>query len=176
MPARNARQRPRQPHAAGAHGDSRHPPSHAAKVAPPAVQRLLLARPDQARPDGRQERRARQAPSIDLEILFDYKSAEVTPQAAAALTTLGRALTDARLADDSFLIAGHTDAKGGADYNLELSQRRAEAVRQFLIANFRIDAKQPGREGLGPATSRTRKTRSPPRTAASRSSTCPTAA
>ena len=85
---------------------------------------------------------AKEAPSIDLEIFFDYKSAEVTPKAAAVLTPLGRALSDARLADDSFLIAGHTDAKGGADYNLELSQRRAESVRQFLIANFNVDAKK----------------------------------
>jgi outer membrane protein OmpA-like peptidoglycan-associated protein len=84
----------------------------------------------------------KEAPSIDLEIFFDYKSAEVTPKAAAVLTPLGRALSDARLADDSFLIAGHTDAKGGADYNLELSQRRAESVRQFLIANFKVDAKK----------------------------------
>jgi outer membrane protein OmpA-like peptidoglycan-associated protein len=84
----------------------------------------------------------KEAPSIDLEIFFDYKSAEVTPKAVAVLTPLGRALSDARLADDSFLIAGHTDAKGGADYNLELSQRRAESVRQFLIANFNVDAKK----------------------------------
>ena len=84
----------------------------------------------------------KEAPSIDLEIFFDYKSAEVTPKAVAVLTPLGRALSDARLADDSFLIAGHTDAKGGADYNLELSQRRAELVRQFLIANFNVDAKK----------------------------------
>ena len=82
----------------------------------------------------------KEAPSVDLEIFFDYKSAQITPQAMAILNTLGRALSDARLADDAFLIAGHTDAKGGADYNLELSQRRAESVRQFLVANYRIDA------------------------------------
>ena len=88
-------------------------------------------------------------PSIDLEIFFDYKSAEITPRAAAALTPLGRALSDARLAGDAFLIAGHTDAKGSADYNLALSQKRAEAVRQYLIANFGIDGAKLVATGMG---------------------------
>ena len=81
-------------------------------------------------------------PSVDLEVHFDYKSAAITSQAVQVLTVLGRALSDERLAGQTFLIAGHTDAKGGADYNLELSQRRAESVRQFLIANFNVDAKK----------------------------------
>jgi outer membrane protein OmpA-like peptidoglycan-associated protein len=63
---------------------------------------------------------------------------------------LGRALSDARLAGDSFLIAGHTDSKGGDDYNLGLSQKRAEAVRQHLIANFGIDGAKLVAKGMGP--------------------------
>lgn len=90
-----------------------------------------------------------QAPSIDLEILFEYKSAEITPPAAAALAPLGRALSDARLAGDAFLIAGHTDGKGSAEYNLALSQKRAESVRQYLIANFGIDGAKLVATGMG---------------------------
>jgi outer membrane protein OmpA-like peptidoglycan-associated protein len=90
-----------------------------------------------------------QMPSVDLEVLFEYNSARVAPAALATLTTLGRALTDARLASDYFLIAGHTDAKGGADYNLRLSQQRAESVRDFLVREFRIDAKRLVAKGLG---------------------------
>ena len=100
------------------------------------------AKPELAPDEAIKRAETKEAPSIDLEIFFDYKSAEVTAKAVAVLDTLGRALSDARLADDSFLIAGHTDAKGGAAYNLELSQRRAESVRQFLIANFKVE---PGR-------------------------------
>jgi outer membrane protein OmpA-like peptidoglycan-associated protein len=111
-------------------------PSTPTPVSPPEAKPEL--KPDEAI----KRAETKEAPSIDLEIFFDYKSAEVTPKAAAVLTPLGRALADPRLADDSFLIAGHTDAKGGADYNLELSQRRAESVRQFLIANFNVDAKK----------------------------------
>ena len=91
----------------------------------------------------------KQLPSVDLEILFEYKSAEFTPAAVETLTTLGRALTDERLATSTFLIGGHTDAKGSADYNLQLSQKRAEAVRQFLIATFAIDADRLTAKGFG---------------------------
>jgi len=107
------------------------------------------AKPELKPDDAVRRAEAKEAPSIDLEIYFDYKSAEVTPKAVAVLDTLGRALSDARLADDSFLIAGHTDAKGGAAYNLELSQRRAQAVRQFLIANFKVDAQRLVAKGYG---------------------------
>jgi outer membrane protein OmpA-like peptidoglycan-associated protein len=115
------------------------------QVASPAITEAPTTAPDEA--VRRAERK--QAPSIDLEIFFDYKSAEITPRAAAALTPLGRALSDARLAGDLFLIAGHTDAKGSADYNLALSQKRAEAVRQYLIANFGIDGKKLVATGMG---------------------------
>ena len=90
-----------------------------------------------------------QMPSVDLEVLFEYNSARIAPAALATLTTLGRALTDARLASDYFLIAGHTDAKGGADYNLRLSQQRAESVRDFLVREFSIDAKRLVAKGFG---------------------------
>ena len=88
-------------------------------------------------------------PSVELEVLFEYKSARLTPAAAATLTPLGRALTDARLVDDFFLIAGHTDAKGGADFNVRLSQQRAEAVRDFLVKQFKVDAKRLVARGFG---------------------------
>jgi outer membrane protein OmpA-like peptidoglycan-associated protein len=90
-----------------------------------------------------------QMPSVDLEVLFEYKSARIDPAAIATLTTLARALADARLASDSFLIAGHTDAKGGADYNLRLSQQRAEAVRDFLVREFGIEPKRLVAQGFG---------------------------
>ena len=101
----------------------------------------MLAKPASEAADVAVEKAERkQLPSVDLEVLFEYKSAELTPAAVETLTTLGRALTDERLAAGTFLIGGHTDAKGSADYNLQLSQKRAEAVRQFLIATFAIDA------------------------------------
>jgi outer membrane protein OmpA-like peptidoglycan-associated protein len=119
------------------------------KVASPSTPAPPDAKPELAPDEAIKRAETKEAPSIDLEIFFDYKSAQVTAKATAVLNTLGRALSDARLAEASFLIAGHTDAKGGAAYNLELSQRRAEAVRQFLIANFKIDAGRLIAKGYG---------------------------
>src|SRR5262249_17881849 len=81
-------------------------------------------------------------PSVDLEIFFAYKSIEITPEAASALVPVGRALADRRLAGNTFVIAGHSDGKGSADYNVDLSQKRAEAVRLYLIAKFGIGAER----------------------------------
>ncbi len=77
-------------------------------------------------------------PSIDLEVTFDYDSAVVGPQAVPPLVTLGRALADADLKGATFLIAGHTDAKGSDSYNQALSERRAEAVKGFLVDQFKL--------------------------------------
>ena len=78
-------------------------------------------------------------PSADLEVYFDFNSAAVAPSALPMLRTLGEALADGRLAGGTFIVGGHTDAKGEADYNQRLSQRRAQAVRDFLVTNFPID-------------------------------------
>lgn len=78
-------------------------------------------------------------PTADLEVYFEYNSAAIMPAATSTLMTLGQALSDGRLKGGTFIVAGHTDAKGGADYNQALSQRRAHAVRDFLVSNFAID-------------------------------------
>jgi outer membrane protein OmpA-like peptidoglycan-associated protein len=78
-------------------------------------------------------------PTTDLEVFFAFDSADLTPQGTELLDMLGEAMADQRLADQKFVIAGHTDAKGRADYNLALSQRRAEAVRQYVIDKHGID-------------------------------------
>jgi outer membrane protein OmpA-like peptidoglycan-associated protein len=81
---------------------------------------------------------AKERPSIDLQINFDYNSAEITSRAAADLINLGRALTNPEIQGGVFLVGGHTDAKGGDEYNQRLSERRAQAVKDFLINKFRI--------------------------------------
>jgi outer membrane protein OmpA-like peptidoglycan-associated protein len=65
------------------------------------------------------------------------------------LTPLGRALADPRLAEGVFLIAGHSDAQGPPGYNRRLSQKRAESVRQFLIAKFGISPERLVAQGFG---------------------------
>lgn len=88
-------------------------------------------------------------PSAELEIYFEFASAVISPRSTEQLRTLGKALTDPRLSEQKFLIAGYTDSKGKADYNLRLSQQRAEAVRDFLIAEFKVSPQRLIAKGYG---------------------------
>lgn len=81
---------------------------------------------------------AKDRPSIDLEIYFDFNSSEIASKAVPDLMNLGRALTNAELQGGVYLLSGHTDAKGGEDYNQRLSERRAQSVKDFLVRKFRI--------------------------------------
>ncbi len=87
--------------------------------------------------------------SVNLYVNFDFDSADLTSDARITLDRLGYALVDDRLKSFSFMIEGHTDAKGSDDYNQKLSERRAEAVRQYLTAQFGIDANRLAARGFG---------------------------
>jgi outer membrane protein OmpA-like peptidoglycan-associated protein len=88
-------------------------------------------------------------PTVDIEVLFAYDSHEISPAAAESLMSLGQALADPRLAGQKFVIAGHTDAKGTASYNLGLSDRRAQSVRVFLVEHFKIAPENLVARGFG---------------------------
>ncbi|RVU14945.1 OmpA family protein [Methylobacterium oryzihabitans] len=75
-------------------------------------------------------------PSIDLEIPFEYNSATIGPKALPLVKTLGAAL--AQLKGSTFLVVGHTDGKGQDQTNQRLSERRAEAVRQYIVQNYGV--------------------------------------
>jgi outer membrane protein OmpA-like peptidoglycan-associated protein len=75
---------------------------------------------------------AKEKPSVDLEVNFEYDSAVLSAEAKELLVTVGKVLRDPQLKGATFLLAGHTDAKGGDAYNRSLSNRRAEAVKRFL--------------------------------------------
>lgn len=73
--------------------------------------------------------------SINLTIAFEYNSSALKPEASGQLKQLELALTSESLRNDRFAVAGHTDAKGNAQYNKQLSLKRAESVRRFLVAH-----------------------------------------
>ena len=79
-------------------------------------------------------------PKIDLEIYFDYNSDAIGPKAVAAVSALGEALIKPGLKGGTFVLNGHTDAAGSAEYNLALSHRRAQSVRRYLIETYNIAA------------------------------------
>jgi outer membrane protein OmpA-like peptidoglycan-associated protein len=88
-------------------------------------------------------------PSVDMEVYFDYNSAAITDQAKPTLSSLGRALQAKELKGQSFLLAGHTDATGAPKYNQDLSQRRAIAVKNYLIQNFGLSESELVAMGFG---------------------------
>jgi outer membrane protein OmpA-like peptidoglycan-associated protein len=77
-------------------------------------------------------------PNIDLEIHFDYNSADISKSALPAVQELGKALSNASLKDSTFVVAGHTDAVGGEAYNQDLSERRADTIKKYLTAKYGI--------------------------------------
>lgn len=70
--------------------------------------------------------------SINNRLLFGYDSSEIEPPKQAMLRDLARQLAEVGISGAA--IEGHASAEGSAEYNLRLSQRRAEAVRDALVA------------------------------------------
>jgi outer membrane protein OmpA-like peptidoglycan-associated protein len=83
---------------------------------------------------------AKEKPSIDLEIRFDYNSAAINATSQPGVKALGEALASPELKNSTFIIAGHTDAKGGDEYNQSLSEKRADAIKRYLVEKQGIAA------------------------------------
>lgn len=83
---------------------------------------------------------AKDKPNIDLEITFDYNSADISAKSLPSVQALGRALTSPDLKGSTFVVAGHTDAAGGESYNQELSERRADSIKRYLVEKYSIAA------------------------------------
>ena len=67
------------------------------------------------------------------DVLFETAKSDLRPGAVSTLDTMLASLQ--KEPGKRIVIEGHTDSEGGVDFNLGLSQRRAEAVRQYLIAH-----------------------------------------
>ena len=78
-------------------------------------------------------------PKIDLEIRFDYNSAEISKDSTQAVQELGKALSQASLKGQTFVVAGHTDAQGGDEYNQGLSERRADTIKRVLVEKYGLN-------------------------------------
>jgi outer membrane protein OmpA-like peptidoglycan-associated protein len=80
-------------------------------------------------------------------ILFDSGSDRIKGESYKTLANIGQLLADD--ADLRLSIEGHTDSDGAEDYNLDLSNRRAQAVRTYLIDTYGIDANRLEAKGWG---------------------------
>jgi outer membrane protein OmpA-like peptidoglycan-associated protein len=70
---------------------------------------------------------------LEGDVLFDFGRAEIKPEAKGTLDKVGTVI--AQFPEGKVLIEGHTDSKGSPNANLELSKRRAEAVKNWLVKN-----------------------------------------
>jgi outer membrane protein OmpA-like peptidoglycan-associated protein len=86
---------------------------------------------------------------IDIEVNFDFRSSGISRTAVVSVETLGRALSNPDLKGMTFVLAGHTDGKGGLSYNQDLSERRVDAVRRYLVDHFKLSPKNLVAVGYG---------------------------
>ena len=80
-------------------------------------------------------------------ILFATGSAEIAGESTPTLKEIGQMLQDH--ADLSLTIEGHTDNTGNAAANQALSEKRAAAVKQYLVATYKIDESRLHSKGFG---------------------------
>lgn len=80
-----------------------------------------------------------EATAFALQVQFPFNSAEIQPEMFEALDAVAEGI---RLAGKQIhiVIEGHTDASGAADYNLLLSKRRAESVKNYLVLRHGLPA------------------------------------
>lgn len=70
--------------------------------------------------------------SFNLRVNFEYNSDRLTDEAKSNLTAFATAINSPSLSVARFAVEGYTDATGSDDYNLNLSERRAVAVVDYL--------------------------------------------
>jgi OOP family OmpA-OmpF porin len=138
---------------------------------PPAEGKVAM-QPESPKPEPKPEPAAPVKPvaeePLSAIVLFDYDRAEIRPSEVTALDEFAAKLKGR--SGGKLEIAGHADRIGSDKYNLALSRRRAESVRDYLAGKgvaaeaMRVDAAgeaEPATgdrcKGLGPANRRNRK-------------------
>jgi outer membrane protein OmpA-like peptidoglycan-associated protein len=86
--------------------------------------------------------------TFDSGLMFDFDSYNLTPSTKQNLTSLAKTLN--KYDDTNILIEGHTDKTGSEDYNLTLSEKRADAVEGYL-EQLKVSPTRINTEGYGEA-------------------------
>jgi outer membrane protein OmpA-like peptidoglycan-associated protein len=73
---------------------------------------------------------------VGTDIRFEFDKAGLTEEAEAKLRHIGRALTRRQMAYARVCLEGNADTVGTPGYNDRLSERRALAVREFMLREF----------------------------------------
>lgn len=106
-----------------------------AKCAPYQEQMSMLTRGIGVQPTAAEE-----VPTLDpvktasVSATFELNSATLTPGTMQLLDTVAEALNSENLVSQCFQLAGHTCDLGDDAYNMDLSRRRADSVRDYLVS------------------------------------------
>lgn len=88
--------------------------------------------------------------AIDMPaVTFEFNSANLTGSARRQLDVLGRVLSKRVFSGNKFIVGGHTDAVGRAEYNKNLSQKRAESVIKYLVSRHGLEQENLTAVGYG---------------------------
>lgn len=88
-------------------------------------------------------------PQMVVEIDFANDSIAIEPKSYRTLGMIADALHHPNLWAYNFLVVGHTSSTGTEVHNLDLSQRRAEAIKEILSTTFAVDASRLYAVGVG---------------------------
>ena len=81
-------------------------------------------------------------------IYFDFNKADVKPESDPTLIEITKLLS--QNPNLKLYVVGHTDNVGKFDYNMKLSQTRANAVIQALVSRYGVDRNRLKSYGVGP--------------------------
>jgi outer membrane protein OmpA-like peptidoglycan-associated protein len=84
-------------------------------------------------------------------VLFASAKSDLLPEAQVKLNSVAESLTQ-QDPDSKMVVEGHTDSQGGVSYNQDLSQRRAQTVRDYLVSRG-IAADRVTSQGFGSSRS-----------------------
>ena len=84
-----------------------------------------------------------------LDIKFDYNSDRIRTESYSSLDDIAEYMKSSQQQNVKFIIEGHTDERGTAEYNKTLSQRRAESTKRYLVEKHGIDPDRLITRGFG---------------------------
>ena len=87
--------------------------------------------------------------SVAMLIQFEFDSAELTAESKDRLNIIGELLNTDDALDKGLTIEGHTDIIGSSEYNLQLSRKRADSVKNYLINKHDIGVARLNTVGRG---------------------------
>lgn len=105
-------------------------------------QDVIEALAPSAEPEYGSTRGIRVIRGISMSVHFEFNSSRLSLDSKQNLDVVATALNSGRLAGSNFRIEGHTDAVGSDAYNMDLSEQRANAVKQYLIERGRVPGSQ----------------------------------